>query len=414
MVLPAIALFSSNAQGGLMTAQHQSSDYDAVILGAGAAGLMCALQAGRRGRKVLLIEHNKKPGAKILISGGGRCNFTNQDATAAAYISNNPHFAKSALSRYTPWDYIEMISAHGVTYHEKTLGQLFCDQGARRILDVLLEECRRAGVTLMTETKPTAVSYGGGGYEVTTNKGRFLAGKLVLATGGLSIPKMGASDFAFAVARQFGLSVNNPEPALVPFTFADRDLAFMKPLAGVAANCVVSIGKIRFPEALLFTHRGLSGPAILQISSYWQPGQAVTIDLLPSVDSAFDWLREARSQRPKVLLKTVLGEVLPTRLADAIADQWPGALGSFSNTMLQQIADRCSAWALVPSGTEGFAKAEVTRGGIATDELSSKTMESKRQPGLYCIGECVDVTGWLGGYNFQWAWASGWAAAQYI
>lgn len=397
-----------------MTAQRQSSDYDAIVLGAGAAGLMCALQAGRRGRKVLLIEHNKKPGAKILISGGGRCNFTNQDATAASYISKNPHFAKSALSRYTPWDFIEMLSAHGVTYHEKTLGQLFCDQGAGRILDVLLEECRRAGVTLMTQTRPTAVSHGSNGYEVTTNNGCFRAGKLVLATGGLSIPKMGATDFAFTVARQFGLGVTNPEPALVPFTFADRDLAFMKQLAGVAADCVVSIGKTRFPEALLFTHRGLSGPAILQISSYWHPGQAVTVDLLPATGDTFGWLHCIRSQRPKLLLKTALGEVLPTRLAEAIAEDWPGPIGSFSNTVLQRIADRCSGWKLVPSGTEGFAKAEVTRGGIATGELSSKTMEAKRQQGLYCIGECVDVTGWLGGYNFQWAWASGWAAAQYL
>jgi len=397
-----------------MTEPTPPSRFDAIMLGAGAAGLMCALQAGRRGLKVLLVEHNKKPGAKILISGGGRCNFTNQDTTAAAYISSNPHFAKSALSRYTPWDFIELISAHGVTWHEKTLGQLFCDQGARKILDVLLEECRQAGVTLLTQTKPEAVAFDGDTYTVTTSAGRFIADKLVLATGGLSIPKMGATGFAFDVARQFGLEVTVPEPALVPFTFADQDLAFMKPLAGVAADSLVSIGRTQFREALLFTHRGLSGPAILQISSYWQPGMPVTVNLLPTISDAFDWLRTVRDDRPKTVLKTILSEALPARLAEAIAAPWPGTMAGLSNKDLQQIADRCSRWQLVPSGTEGFAKAEVTRGGIATTELSSKTMEAKRQPGLFCIGECVDVTGWLGGYNFQWAWASGWAAAQYL
>lgn len=397
-----------------MTEPTPPNRYDAIILGAGAAGLMCALEAGRRGRKVLLVEHNKKPGAKILISGGGRCNFTNQDATAAAYISSNPHFAKSALSRYTHWDFIELISAHGVTWHEKTLGQLFCDQGARKILDVLLEECQQAGVTLLTQTTPEAVAHDGGGYTVATSAGHFHADKLVLATGGLSIPKMGATGFAFDVARQFGLEVTVPEPALVPFTFADQDLAFMKPLAGVAADSVVSIGKTQFREALLFTHRGLSGPAILQISSYWHPGTPVMVNLLPTIPDAFEWLRGVREDRPKAALKTVLGEVLPARLAEAIALPWPGTMAGLSNKGLQQIADRCSCWQLVPSGTEGFAKAEVTRGGIATAGLSSKTMEATCQPGLFCIGECVDVTGWLGGYNFQWAWASGWAAAQYL
>ncbi|SDE62176.1 NAD(P)/FAD-dependent oxidoreductase [Kordiimonas lacus] len=388
--------------------------FDAIIVGGGAAGLMCAREAATRGRRVLLIEHNKGLGAKILISGGGRCNFTNEDAGPNAYISHNPHFAKSALSRYTQWDFISLIASHGVTWHEKTLGQLFCDQGAGRILKVLTDECQENGAKILTGTKVDKVSFGAGGYRLETSAGVFEAESLVIATGGLSIPKMGATGFAYDIARQFGMKIETTEAALVPFTFSDADLAFMKLLAGVAADAVVSCGRTSFAEALLFTHRGLSGPAILQISSYWHPGETVTVNLLPKVQDSFDWLRKARDDRPKAALKTLLGDHLPSRLAEAIASEWPGPLGSLSNKQLQAISDRCSRWQLVPSGTEGFKKAEVTRGGISTDGLSSKTMESKKQPGLYFIGECVDVTGWLGGYNFQWAWSSGWAAAQYI
>ncbi len=388
--------------------------FDAIIIGGGAAGLMCAREAASRGRKVLLLEHNKSLGAKILISGGGRCNFTNEDAGPGAYISHNPHFAKSALSRYTQWDFISLIASHGVTWHEKTLGQLFCDQGAGRILKVLTDECQQNGARILTGTKVDKVSFDTGTYRVATSGGVYEAPRLVIATGGLSIPKMGATGFAYDIARQFGLKIETTEAALVPFTFTDADLAFMKPLAGVAADAVVTCGRTSFREALLFTHRGLSGPAILQISSYWHAGDVVTIDLLPTINDSLDWLRAARDRRPKASLKSLLGEKLPARLAEAIAAEWPGPLGSLSNKQLQAISDRCSRWQLVPSGTEGFKKAEVTRGGISTDELSSKTMESKRQPGLYFIGECVDVTGWLGGYNFQWAWSSGWAAAQYL
>ncbi|WP_025897950.1 NAD(P)/FAD-dependent oxidoreductase [Kordiimonas gwangyangensis] len=387
---------------------------DVVVIGGGAAGLMCAATAAARGRKTLLLEHNKKPGAKILISGGGRCNFTNQDAVAAAYLSENRHFAKSALSRYTPWDFMDLLARHGVTWHEKTLGQLFCDQGAGRILKVLLDECAEAGAVVRTGVAARSVRFEDGRYKLTTSEGVISASKLVVASGGLSIPKMGATGFAYDVARQFGLKVVTPEPALVPFTFKDHDLAFMKPLAGVAADSMVSCGKTSFREALLFTHRGLSGPAILQISSYWHAGEAVTINLLPDEADVLGWLKDVRDSRPKAALKTILAEKLATRLADAIAESWPGIMASFSNKTLEVIAARLGAWEVVPAGTEGFAKAEVTRGGVDTDCLSSKTMEAKAQPGLYFIGESVDVTGWLGGYNFQWAWASGWAAGQYV
>ena len=384
-----------------------------VVIGGGAAGLMCAATAAARGRKTVLLEHNKKPGAKILISGGGRCNFTNQDAVAAAYLSENRHFAKSALSRYTPWDFMDLLARHGVTWHEKTLGQLFCDQGAGRILKVLLDECAQAGAEVRTGVAAKSVRFEDGRYLLTTSAGVMSAEALVIATGGLSIPKMGATGFAYDVARQFGLKVVTPAPALVPFTFADHDLAFMKPLAGVAADSVVSCGKTSFREALLFTHRGLSGPAILQISSYWHKGDAVTINLLPDEADVLGWLKHCRDSRPKAALKTILAEKLATRLADALAEGWPGIMASFSNKALEAIATRLGAWEVVPAGTEGFAKAEVTRGGVDTDGLSSKTMEAKTRPGLYFIGESVDVTGWLGGYNFQWAWASGWAAGQY-
>ncbi|TNE63528.1 MAG: NAD(P)/FAD-dependent oxidoreductase [Alphaproteobacteria bacterium] len=389
------------------------ADPDVIIVGAGAAGLMCARVAAGRGLRVLVIERNKAPGAKILISGGGRCNFTNIDVRPTSYLSDNAHFAKSALSRYTAWDFMDLLAAHGLTWHEKTLGQLFSDQGARRILDILLDECRTAGVELRCGLDVVSVAHADGRYRLTLDGGaQVSAPKLVIASGGLSIPKMGATGFAYDIARQFGLPVVIPEPALVPFTFADADLAFMKPLAGVAADSIVRVGKQSFREALLFTHRGLSGPAILQISSYWHAGQAVVINLLPDMPDVAAWLRDQRMARAKAGLKAILSDLLPARLADAIADPYPGTMAGFPNRQLDEIAARLSAWTIVPSGTEGFAKAEVTRGGVCTSGLSSKTLEAKTAPGLYFIGECVDVTGWLGGYNFQWAWSSGWAAAQ--
>ncbi len=390
------------------------SEYEVIIIGAGAAGLMCALTAAGRGKKVLLLEHGKKAGAKILISGGGRCNFTNMDVVPSAYISQNPHFAKSALSRYTPWDFMDLLSKHGATWHEKTLGQLFCDQGSRKILDVLLTECMTSGVVMETGVSVDAVSYEPGKYWLKTSMGVLSAPKLVVATGGVSIPKMGATGFAYDVARQFGLNIVEPSPALVPFVFDTDTVASMKSLAGVAADSIVSCGKTSFRENLLFTHRGLSGPAILQISSYWRKGQDILVNLLPDVHDTFEWLKDHKTARPKASLKTILNEVLVERLAEAIANKWPGNMADLPNVALQEVAQRLGAWRLAPSGTEGFKKAEVTLGGISTQALSSKTMETKNQPGLYFIGECVDVTGWLGGYNFQWAWASGHAAAQYV
>lgn len=388
--------------------------YDCIIVGAGAAGLMCALTASARGRKTLLLERNEKPGAKILISGGGRCNFTNETAHAGAYLSQNPHFAKSALSRYGPAEFLELLASHQVTWHEKTLGQLFCDQRAARILEVLLEECTRGGVRLEAGVDIETVSSEQDGYRLTSSKGEFLAPKLVLASGGISIPKMGATDFAYRVARQYGAKIIEPIPALVPLEFDAETVAQMKAISGVSAESLVTCGKISFRENLLFTHRGLSGPAILQISSYWRPGEAITVNLLPNIGDAFSWLRNERDTRPKVALKTILSEQLAARLADWVAAAWPGNLADMSNKHLQEIAERLSAWRLTPTGTEGFKKAEVTKGGVDTRYLSSKTMEMKSQQGLYFIGECVDVTGWLGGYNFQWAWASGHACGTHI
>jgi len=393
---------------------RQTDKADVIIIGAGAAGLMCALTAASRGKKVLLLERNKKPGAKILISGGGRCNFTNQEADHTSYISQNPHFAKSALSRYTPWGFMDMLARHGVTWHEKTLGQLFCDQGARKILDVLLSECTNHGVTLKTDVEIGGVTAEPAGYWLKTNIGDLFAKKLVLASGGISIPKMGATDFAYDVARQFGANIVEPTPALVPLTFDGETVKGMKSLSGVSADSIVSCGKISFRENLLFTHRGLSGPAILQISSYWQKGEDIILNLLPNIADPLEWLKAQRGERPKAGVKTILRDVLADRLAEWIALPWSGNLADLSNADLQKIAQRLGCWRVTPTGTEGFKKAEVTKGGVSTQCLSSKTMEMKGQPGLYFIGECVDVTGWLGGYNFQWAWASGSACGQDI
>ena len=387
--------------------------FDVIIIGAGAAGLMCAIAAGGRGKRVLLIERNEKPGAKILISGGGRCNFTNQDVVPEAYISENPHFAKSALSRYTPWDFMDLLASHGVSWHEKTLGQLFCDQGAKAILKVLLDECSAAGVTIRLGTGISDVSYADGLYTVRSNEDA-TAKNLVIASGGLSIPKMGATDFAFRVARQFGLKIIEPRPALVPLTFEHEIVEDMKALAGVSADSRISVVGDRsaasFRENLLFTHRGLSGPAILQISSYLKPGGTLSIDLLPDETDVIVWLKQQRLDFAKATVASVISKQLPARLAEQIAAAWPGNMASLSNVDIEALGTRLARWSLTPTGTEGFKKAEVTRGGVSTAELSSKTMEAKTCPGLYFVGEGVDVTGWLGGYNFQWAWASGYAA----
>ena len=387
---------------------------DVIIVGAGAAGLMCALTAGKRGKKVLLLERGKKPGAKILISGGGRCNFTNMDATADAYLSQNPHFSKSALSRYTPYDFMDLLAENGGTWHEKTLGQLFCDQRAGKILDMLLAECAQNNVILETGVEIEAVSYEPAGYWLKTSMGDLCANKLVLASGGISIPKMGATDFAYQVASQFGANIITPEPALVPLVFDTKTVDAMKTISGVSADCIVTCGKISFRENLLFTHRGLSGPAILQISSYWNEGEDITINLLPDIADSLQWLKDQRRDRPKAALKTTLAELVADRFAQWLAAPWAGNMADLSNNQLQAISQQLSAWRLTPTSSEGFKKAEVTRGGVSTQNLSSKTMEMKNQPGLYFIGECVDVTGWLGGYNFQWAWASGNACGTHI
>jgi predicted Rossmann fold flavoprotein len=389
------------------------ADYDAIILGAGAAGLMCAAQAGQRGKRVLLVDHADRAGKKILISGGGRCNFTNLHVAADRYLSANPHFAKSALGRYTATDFIALVDAWGIAWHEKTLGQLFCDGSARQIVDMLLEECAKGGVDLALGQGIDAVDHVDAHYEVMIGGRRASAPALVIATGGPSIPKMGATGFAYDLARRFGLKVVEPRPALVPLTLGGDELLF-RTLSGVSAEVVARCGKTGFREAALFTHRGLSGPAILQISSYWRHGEAIAIDFAP--DASTGWLRAAKRDRPRATLRKAVAEILPERLADALLERIgnTGELGGLTDRALEEIERKLADWRFAPNGTEGFAKAEVTIGGISTAELSSRTMEAKRMPGLYAIGEAVDVTGWLGGYNFQWAWASGWAAGQAI
>ncbi len=391
-------------------------EYDAIILGGGAAGLFCAAQAGQRARRVLVLERSAAVGRKILISGGGRCNFTNIGAGYENFLSDNPHFAKSALRRYTAQDFVALVEAHGIAWHEKTLGQLFCNGSARQIVAMLLDECDRADavggqVDILCDQDIANVAHDDGAFVVTAN-GRAYGGRaVVLATGGPSIPKMGASGFAYDIARQFGLRIIEPRPALVPLTLGGDDVLF-RDLSGVSATVRARSGAASFDEAALFTHKGLSGPSILQISSYWRRGHAVTIDFLP--DRAAGWLPDAKRTTPRATLKTVLKDALPERLAATLADRldMPGDLGNLPDKALRAAEARLAAWSFTPNGTEGFAKAEVTAGGIDTRELSSKTMEARRVPGLYAIGEAVDVTGWLGGYNFQWAWASGWAAAQ--
>jgi predicted Rossmann fold flavoprotein len=387
--------------------------FDAIVLGAGGAGLMCAAVAGRRGRRVLLIDHAPQPGKKILISGGGRCNFTNLHSAPDRFLSANPHFAKSALTRYRPEDFIALVDNYRIAWHEKTLGQLFCDGSARQIVHMLMEECAKGQVRISLGKPISDVGHADGRFTVRYGDETATAPALVIATGGPSIPKMGATGFAYDLARRFGLEVVEPRPALVPLTLSEEDRLF-RALTGVSADVVARAGKTAFREAALFTHRGLSGPAILQISSYWRPGEEIGIHFLP--DQAADWALAAKRARPKTHFHSLLGELLSGRLAEALAKKiglW-GELANLSDDALRAAQGRLADWRFRPNGSEGFAKAEVTAGGISTDCLSSQTMEARRVPGLYAIGEALDVTGWLGGYNFQWAWASGWAAGQVL
>jgi predicted Rossmann fold flavoprotein len=390
-----------------------TSDYDVLVMGAGAAGMMCAIVAGARGRRVLVLDHANKPGKKILMSGGGRCNFTHTGTTPAHYLSANPHFCKSALARYTPWDFIAMVDRHRIAWHEKTPGQLFCDDSAKQIVAMLLAECARAGVRVETSVPVSNVRAHGGGFTVDTPQGHVRCASLVVATGGLSVPSMGASAFGYDLARQFGHAVLPLRAGLVPLTLSGKHQEHYADLSGVALPASASCGEASFGEAVLFTHRGISGPAILQISSYWEPGRELLLDLMPGVDPA-QWLIEQQRQRPAAELRTVLADGLPKRLAQRLCEAFLGSrpMRQYREAELRDVGSRLAAWPIVASGTEGYRTAEVTLGGVDTDGISSTTMMSRKVPGLYFIGEVLDVTGHLGGYNFQWAWASGHAAGQ--
>lgn len=391
------------------------SSSDVIIIGGGAAGLMCAIVAGQRGRRVIVLEGSNKIGKKILMSGGGRCNFTNLHCEPSRFISSNPHFCKSALTRYTQWDFIALVQKHGIPYHEKTLGQLFCDNSSKDIVSLLLAECEEANARIITHCDIDRVAHDGV-FSVTSNQGRFTSDSLVVASGGLSIPKMGASGFGYELARQFGHEVVDTKAGLVPFTFTGAMHELMQRLAGVSTRATVVTSGCSFTEDILFTHRGLSGPAILQASSYWSPGESLSIDLLPGVD-ATELLLQAKNRRPRALLRTVLGKRLPRALVAEIEDfSWPSLantpLAEIADARLREVATTLKLWTLKPAATEGYRTAEVTLGGVDTAQLSSRTMESRLQAGLYFIGEVVDVTGHLGGFNFQWAWSSGHAAGQ--
>lgn len=389
--------------------------WDVIIIGAGAAGLFCAIEAAKRGRKTLVLDNGKRIGRKILMSGGGRCNFTNIYASPANFLSQNPHFCKSALSRYTQWDFIALVQQYGIAYHEKTLGQLFCDDSAKDIVDMLQQECDKAGVSIALQQDIQNVSFADGVYTVTTPQLSRNCQSLVVASGGLSLPNLGATAFGFQLAEQFGLNVLPVRAALVPLTWQPADKAVFEEISGVSLPVTAQANDVVFPEDMLFTHRGLSGPAILQISSYWQPGDELIINLAPQQDlNAF--LLEQQQKHPEQELKTILSRLLPKRLVEKLLE-----LNLFQNQpikalqgkAIQRLADSLTHYVFKPNGTEGYRTAEVTLGGVDTNELSSKTMEAKKQPGLYFVGEVLDVTGWLGGYNFQWAWASGWVAGQY-
>ena len=391
-----------------------SGRYDVVVIGAGAAGLMCALTAGQRGLRVLVVEHANKVGKKILMSGGGRCNFTNTGTTPANYLSANPHFCKSALARYTPWHFIDMVERHGIAYHEKELGQLFCDGSSKQIVRMLLDECEAAGVEIRTLCSTERVARADdGAFRLHTSQGSFAAPALVVASGGVSIPSMGASGFGYELARQFGHEVLPTRAGLVPLTLSGKHQERFADLSGVSLPVTASCNGQSFSNSMLVTHRGISGPAILQVSSYWQPGDDLRLDLLPGTD-AFEQLRQWQAERPAVELKTVLGEVLPKRFAQRLCEVWLPSrpMRQYNTPQLRELASVLEGFALVASGTEGYRTAEVTLGGVDTDGVSSSTMQSRHVSGLYFVGEVLDVTGWLGGYNFQWAWASGHAAAQ--
>ncbi len=397
-------------------ARHPQADFhDVIILGAGAAGLMCARVAGQRGRSVLLLEQSRHPAEKIRISGGGRCNFTNLHTGPANFLSNNPRFCTSALSGFTQRDFIALVEQYGIAWHEKTRGQLFCDGSSRQIIDMLLEECRKAGAELRPGVRVSAVSKDEDGFVVVSDQSEFRCRALVVATGGPSIPKMGSSGFGYKIAEQFGLKIVPPRAALVPLTFDPALLAQFGDLAGVSVEAVVSCGKTSFDEALLFTHRGLSGPAILQISSYWREGQDIVVDMAPGIDLLAE-LRKLRGTHPKQEMATALAGFVPKRLARAIADTvgGPERIADFSDAWLAKVTAAVKQWRVRPNGTEGYRTAEVTLGGVDMSELSSKTFEARSVPGIYFIGEVVDVTGWLGGFNFQWAWSSGYAAGRHV
>ncbi|MGV1907210.1 NAD(P)/FAD-dependent oxidoreductase [Agrobacterium cavarae] len=389
---------------------------DVLILGAGAAGMMCAIRAGQRGRSVIILDHAKAPGEKIRISGGGRCNFTNIHAGPKNYLSQNPHFAKSALARYTPRDFLDLVEKHKIAWHEKTLGQLFCDDSAKDIIRMLLTEMQAVGAKLRLQTEIAAVEgMATGGFRVATSQGVIEAKSLVVATGGKSIPKMGSTGFAYKLAEQFGLPLVEPRPGLVPLTLDPSQLERLSPLSGVAVPADISHGKTTFREALLFTHRGLSGPSILQISSYWREGDAIRLKLEPEQDIA-EKLKAAKKANGRQSAQTALGEILPKRLAQYLVEQsgLTSHLADLSDKTLMALAASAQDWQIRPSGSEGYRTAEVTLGGVDTAHLDSKSMQAKAVPGLYFIGEGVDVTGWLGGYNFQWAWASGYAAGESV
>jgi predicted Rossmann fold flavoprotein len=392
-----------------------AESFDVLIIGAGAAGMFAAAEAGKRGRSVLIVDHAEKPGEKIRISGGGRCNFTNVHASAKQFISQNPHFCISALKRFTARDFIKRVDARGIAYHEKTLGQLFCDGSAQQIIDMLTDDMTSAGVEMRLETQVYDIAKTDSGFLVRLSGGPVACQSLVIATGGKSIPKMGATSFGYRVAEQFGLAVTETRPALVPLTFEPHMLDRLKALAGVAVDAVVSEAKVKFAEALLFTHRGLSGPSILQISSFWREGGEIGIDLSPGLD-VFPLLRQGRQTSGRQEPHTILSQVLPKGVAQFATEQAhvSGRLADQSDKKLQSIADAVHRWRIKPSGSEGYRTAEVTLGGVSTDGLDQKTMQAKTVPGLYFIGEVVDVTGWLGGYNFQWAWSSGFVAGHAV
>ena len=388
--------------------------YDVVVIGAGAAGMMSAIECGKRGRKTLLIDHSKKIGEKIRISGGGRCNFTNLNASPIKYISKNPSFIISALNQYNQENFIDLVKKYKIKYHEKKLGQLFCDNSAQEIIDMLLNECKLANVVLKIDTKVIKVRYKDKIFITRDNSKTYLSSSLIVATGGLSVPKIGASKFGYDLAKQFNLNVIDTVPALVPLTFNEKILNKCKLLAGVSANAIISFKKTLFEEGMLFTHRGLSGPSILQISSYWKEGESLNIDLCPE-KNIFNFLLDKRNTSPKQNINSIINSFLSKRLATIICEenQIAGNIGELSNKNIKKLSDSINNWIVEPKGTEGYKTAEVTLGGVDTNELSSKTMMCKKYPGLFFIGEVVDITGHLGGYNFQWAWSSGFVAGQH-